>query len=185
MIRKKEEVKMKEIVSISIDQDLHEKFMIALNLNKETEELVVERCIKEYIKKSFVSAASEYSIKPNKKASDKKEDLEGFANRRIPMWAMKPNQYNHKIIRAFLLLEKNNNYVRLNDLEDLCNDSIRTETYVPTFRSNYSQMKFDGPKSHGKVFEDDGDRVWIWSAVEDTLNKYKEYFVDENIVKKL
>lgn len=171
---------MRDIISISMDQDLHEKFLIALSLNKETEEMVVERFIKDYIKKSFVSAASEYSIKPKKKAADKKEDLEGFANRRIPMWAMKPTQYNHKIIRAYLLIEKNSEYVRLADLEDLCNDSTRIETYVPTFRSNYSQMKFDGPKSHGKVFEDDGERVWIWCAVEDTLKKYKEYFIDEN-----
>ncbi len=28
-----------------------------------------------------------------------------------------------------------------------------------TFKNNYSQMKLDDLGSHGKVFEDDGDRV--------------------------
>lgn len=37
-------------------------------------------------------------------------------------------------------------------------------------------MKLDGPKSHGKVFEDDGNRVWIWSEVEETLFQYKASF---------
>ena len=27
-----------------------------------------------------------------------------------------------------------------------------------------SKMKLDGSKSHGKVFEDDGERVWIWES---------------------
>lgn len=31
----------------------------------------------------------------------------------------------------------------------------------------------DGTKSHGKVFEDDGDNVWIWIEVEDILVRYK------------
>ena len=32
---------------------------------------------------------------------------------------------------------------------------------------------------HGKVFEDDGDRVWIWDKVEETLMKYKNSFYVE------
>ena len=44
-------------------------------------------------------------------------------------------------------------------MERLCSDKEHPELYVPTFKNNYSQMKIDGPKSHGKVFEDDGERV--------------------------
>ena len=61
-------------------------------------------------------------------------------------------------------------------MERLCSDKEHPELYVPTFRNNYSQMKLDGPKSLGKVFEDDGNRVWIWSEVEDTLLQYKASF---------
>ena len=35
---------------------------------------------------------------------------------------------------------------------------------MPTFRNNYAQMKIDGPKSHGKDFKDDGDRVRIMDS---------------------
>lgn len=48
---------------------------------------------------------------------------------------------------------------------------------MPTFRNNYAQMKIDGPKSHGKVFEDDGDRVWIWKEVEEVLRSHKNSFL--------
>ena len=55
-------------------------------------------------------------------------------------------------------------------------DKEHPELYVPTFRNNYSQMKLDGPKSHGRVFEDDGNGVWIWAEVEETLLQYKNSF---------
>lgn len=65
-------------------------------------------------------------------------------------------------------------------MERLCSDKERPNLFVPTFRNNYSQMKLDGPKSHGKVFEDDRDRVWIWDEVEKILLKYKSsFFVEE------
>ena len=58
-------------------------------------------------------------------------------------------------------------------------DSSQPELFVPTFKNNYSQMKIDGAKSHGKIFEDNGDKVWIWSEVETTLMKYKSSFYNE------
>lgn len=61
-------------------------------------------------------------------------------------------------------------------MENLCSERNNQELYVPTFKNNYSQMKLDGPKSHGKIFEDDGENVWVWSEVEETLMKYKNSF---------
>ena len=63
-------------------------------------------------------------------------------------------------------------------IENLCSDMNNPKLYVPTFKNKYSQMKLDGPKSHGKVFEDDGETVTIWREVEDTLMKYKSSFCD-------
>ena len=62
-------------------------------------------------------------------------------------------------------------------MEMLCSKKECSELYVPTFKNNYSQMKIDGPKSYGRVFEDDGERVWIWKEVEDVLRKYKDSFL--------
>lgn len=61
-------------------------------------------------------------------------------------------------------------------MERLCSEKDHPELYVPTFKNNYSQMKLDFPKSHGKVFEGDGENVWIWSEVEETLMKCKNSF---------
>ena len=66
-------------------------------------------------------------------------------------------------------------------MEQLCNDKDHPELYVPSFKNNYSQMKLDGPKSHGKVFEDDGENVWIWSEIEDMLMRYKRSFHSDEV----
>jgi len=54
--------------------------------------------------------------------------------------------------------------------------------YVPTFRSNYAQMKLDGPKTHGKVFEDNGVYVTIWSEVEEVMRQYQNQFTRDSYV---
>ena len=38
-------------------------------------------------------------------------------------------------------------------------------------------MKLDNPKSHGKVFVDDGFLVTIWDEVKPKLDEYAGYFV--------
>jgi len=98
------------------------------------------------------------------------------ATQRIPVWALKPNQYNHKIIRAYFMAVEIDEKATITMMEHLCSDIEHSELYVPTFRNNYSQMKLEGPKSHGKVFEDDGENVWIWSEVEAVIMKYKNSF---------
>lgn len=89
---------------------------------------------------------------------------------------MKPEQYNHKIIRAYFEAIGIAGQATIAMMQRLCSDKEHPELYVPTFKNNYSQMKLDGPKSHGKVFEDDGENVWLWSEVEKTLMKYKTSF---------
>lgn len=40
-------------------------------------------------------------------------------------------------------------------------------------------MKIDGPKSHGKVFEDDGERVWIGVRLRKSYCNTKIAFIRE------
>lgn len=171
---------MKKELTISIDEDIYEKFIIALNLTKTEEDQAIEQCMRWYIAKSFEEAISIYQ--PHRsvdKTGGIGMNLYGMANRRIPSWATKPDQYNHRIIRAFFMAGRATDRVYLADMERICNDLTHPETYVPTFRSNYAQMKLDAPKSHGKVFEDDGETVIIWNEVKDTLMKYKHYFIQQ------
>lgn len=167
---------MQKNISFSVDSDVYEKFNMALNLSGETVDDAGEACLCWYIAQAFGNASKEYTPRIAKQTDSGSKDFYGKALHRIPMWAMKPSQYNHKIIKAFFMAIDIAGEATLTMMERLCSDKERPDLFVPTFRNNYSQMKLDGPKSHGKVFEDDGDRVWIWDEVEETLVKYKESF---------
>ncbi|MDD2445398.1 MAG: hypothetical protein PHX09_01125 [Clostridia bacterium] len=130
-----------------------------------------------YIAKSFERISQEYNPKASKPISS--GDFFGKAEQRIPIWALKPDQYNHKIIRAYFTAVDVAGKATIAIMERLCSDKSHPELFVPTFKNNYSQMKIDSSKSHGKIFEDNGDKVWIWSEVENTLMKYKSSFYNE------
>ena len=166
---------MDKIVTFTVDSDVYEKFNIALNLSGESSGEAANSCLRWYIAQAFGNASKKYTPKAAKQ-TDANRDFYGKALQRIPMWALKPNQYNHKIIKAYFMAIDIAQEATLIMMERLCSDKERPDLYVPTFRNNYSQMKLDGPKSHGKVFDDDGDRVWIWDEVEETLIQYKSSF---------
>ena len=101
----------------------------------------------------------------------------GKAIHRIPRWARNPQQNNHKILRAFFELKQEIGNVTLDALRRRCSDpSGHPNTYVPHFDNNYSQMKFDNGKSHGKVFEEHDGYITIWDRISDTLQRYRDYF---------
>lgn len=155
-------------ITFKIDANLYEKFNAALIHSGEGIDDVGNACISWYI-------AHVYSNKLN----NIEKNFYGIALQRIPLWAMKKNQYNHKIIKAYFMATHIAGKATVTMMKKLCSDKERMDLYVPTFKNNYSQMKFDGSKSHGKVFEDDGKFVWIWNEVEETLMKYKKYFYTE------
>lgn len=170
---------MRKSISFNVDADVFDKFNMALNLSGETSDETADSCLRWYIAQAFGNVSKEYTPKATRVSDSADKDFYGKAIQRIPMWALKPSQYNHKIIKAYFMAEHIAGEATLLMMERLCSDKERPDLYVPTFKNNYSQMKLDGPKSHGKVFEDDGDRVWIWDEVEETLMKYKNSFYVE------
>lgn len=140
---------MKKKIEFLIDEDIYEKFCIALRLTDENQNDAMENCMRTYIARTFEKISHEYSPSEDKKINEDK-DFYGKAIQKIPIWALKRNQYNHKIIRAFFEAEENYPEVTLDIMELLCSDKEHSELYVPTFCNNYSQMKIDGPKSYGK-----------------------------------
>lgn len=166
---------MHKNITFTVDSDIYEKFNMALSLSGESSDEAANACLRWYIAQAFGNASKEYTPKATKQTNANR-DFYGKALQRIPMWALKPNQYNHKIIRAYFMSIDIAGEATLSMMERLCSNTERPDLYVPTFRNNYSQMKLDGSKSHGKVFEDDGNRVWIWDKVEETMMKYKDSF---------
>ena len=172
---------MEKEIKITIKDDIYDKFCLALNLSKEEETKAVETCFKWYIAKAFgkVSREFEQDVDENSMSNTKtKGNFYGKAAKRIPLWAKHPEQYCHKIIRGFFLLQEQNGQVLLPELDLLCSNEEVPELYVPKFRNNYYQMKLDGVKTYGKVFEDDGKEVRIWSEMEEVLAEYKSQFLE-------
>lgn len=166
----------KEFIII-LDEDLQKGFEMALQLNNEKREDVTDRLIRSYVSRAFAQAAASYEQPDTLVSTKGSGDYYGKAIHRIPKWAKKPNQINHKIIRAFFQLEKNG-AVPYSALANRCNDKeAYPDVYVPTFSSNFAQMKFDGDKSHGKVFEVSSEGiVTIWNVVLSTLINCKKDF---------
>ncbi len=170
---------MKSEFTFLLDDALKNSFEMAIQLNGANKEDVLEGFMRSYIANSFAQAAATYGATHVKPATSEQADPNyGKAIHRIPKWAKKPYQLNHKIIRAYLQLAEVGP-VSYYALVARCSDQEHyPEEYVPTFLSNFAQMKFDGDKSHGKVFEVSAENiVSLWPPIESTLMCYKQDFL--------
>lgn len=173
-----------KILSCSIDNELVEKFELALLLNKEDSNEVLSKLIIQYISDSFSKAAKSVSSQQTIKTNYLIEEDNNYAkaNRKIPTWARKPQQNNHKIIKAFFELKEELEFVTVEALSGRCNDYENyPNTFVSDFRGNFAQMKTDASNSHGKVFIVKNDIVEIWDEIREVLMENKRYFTS-NII---
>lgn len=180
---------MKAEFKVLIDEELKRNFEMALQLNSEEKDSVLDALLRGYVSRAFLKAAAAYERPSAHVEKIETGDFTGKAVQRIPKWAKKPGQINHKIIRAYLQLSAKGT-VTYNELLKYCTeDETRTDIYVPTFASNFAQMKFDGEKSHGRVFDvGPSGVVTIWDGVESVLLNYRDDFVahttDEGYINK-
>ena len=79
---------------------------------------------------------------------------------RIQLWSRKPQQINHKIVRAFLQLQRNGE-VEYSNLRRHCTETL----HVSGFDGHYASMKTDAGNAHGKVFFNEGSKVKMWDRV--------------------
>ncbi|MBP2033418.1 hypothetical protein J2Z42_002121 [Clostridium algifaecis] len=175
----------KSTFSCLINVEILEKFNLAVTLNKENKEEVIEKLLSNYISDSFLKAAKDLSSNTVKTTTPVITTVEdnnyAKANRKIPVWANREKQNNHKLIKAFLKIEEEQGVVSYEELMERCSNSTKyPDTYVSDFRGNFAQMKTDASNSHGKVFIVEGDKVEIWSEVLDTLRKYRDSFLNSN-----
>jgi hypothetical protein len=87
---------------------------------------------------------------------------------KIAIWAKNPQQINHRIIRAFLFVEKQDGEVEYSVLKQYCTDTLG----MGTFAGNFNSMKTDSSNSHGKVFFIEGSKVRIWDRVRKEIDKF-------------
>lgn len=168
---------METELKVNLDAALCKRFEMALQLNGESKENVVAALVKSYVVRVFAQEAAQYEDTSPANLGQATDGLYGKALHRIPKWAKKTTQINHKIIRAYLQLAQNG-VVTHGMLAEYCSNRNNVDVYVPTFHSNFAQMKFDGEKSHGKVFEvSEKGEVTIWNHVASCIEEYKKYFL--------
>ena len=172
------------VISFDIDEKIYRRFRAELMANDENMNTVMVDLVQRYIEESLRgevtngSAINSLFVKPIRTQRREKVGIEGKANRKIPVWIARKN-VPYKIIRAYLMLEENSNEpVLLSDLEELCTSGREISVFVKNFKPNFAQMKFDGEKSHGKVFVVDEDRVYLDGGVTNTVGHYKLQFLE-------
>jgi hypothetical protein len=84
--------------------------------------------------------------------------------RKILLWAKSPTHINHKIVRIYLELLKQNNFVYLVDLEN------HSKT-IKTFKSNFGQMKIICGHNHAKIFDVINEKVYLWEPIKSDVLK--------------
>lgn len=89
---------------------------------------------------------------------------------RLPKWFKNKKQYNSRILYAYLqLYSTDKEYVLYSDLEAAANIGHH-------FKGNFDQMKNFGTKNHGKIFEQDDEKIYLWNNVKSVvLNMYEQY----------
>ncbi|MBL7002567.1 MAG: hypothetical protein ISR69_00900 [Gammaproteobacteria bacterium] len=113
--------------------------------------------------------------KHGEQQADEKPNLEEVrkVNRRLKLWAKRPNQINSKILNAFLRLKRSG-------LTTITESNLKNELpEEKSFESNFLQMKIIAEKNHCKVFEQFGENISLWRPVITGINEY-ENIVFEN-----
>lgn len=171
-----------KMLCFNIDEDLAEKFELALMLNKENTDDVITRLMIQYVSDSFSKASKAFTVQSTVRSNylSGEDDNYAKANRKIPIWALKPQQNNHRIIKAFFEIEEEMGFVTVNELTIRCsNPSDYPYTFSSDFRGNFAQMKTDASNSHGKVFVVNDDIVEVWDDIKEVLMESKPFFIKD------
>jgi hypothetical protein len=88
--------------------------------------------------------------------------------RRLKLWANRPHQINARILTAYLRLERQG----VSPItEKALNNAIGGE---PSISSNLLQMRISAEKNHGKVFDQNGEKVTLWPPVLSAIREYEK-----------
>ena len=92
---------------------------------------------------------------------------------KIKRWAGHPDNYNHRIIKAYLKMSDIAD-IKKGELQELCGKSdSEPGLYVEKFNQNFNSMKTDAGNNHGKVFFEDNGFVYIYPQA---MEEIKQWF---------
>lgn len=163
----------KNEITFNINSQILKEFQRTVAMEKKDLSKVIEKIIINYIAESNTP---EDQIDTNSNGRDLKYRK---ALVKVKLWKNRPQQNNHKILRAFWEIEDEIGFVTIDALEKRCSNKEKfSGTYVEKFHANFEQMKTDKGNINGKVFEIEYKKVVrIWDAVYLGITQYKDSFV--------
>lgn len=167
-------------INITLTEDLYRRFSAACILSGQDQHEVICEKIEEFITSTFSSELSGLSAPAQ--AFSKKTMVPSKVLTRIPLWAKRPDQHNHKILRAFFVVERDGMTTR-----DRMKDFFLENNYGTAwqFDNNFNSMRTNEGNSHGQVFACVNDLVTLSEEASSIAYKYREYFiagVDSNVL---
>lgn len=168
---------MKELACM-VDGDSLELFEKILEIEEKTADQVINDFIRQYCMKGVNKIVNAREGWEEGQTMDRYSGSEPKALSRLALWARRPSQYNHRILRAFFQLQSEAGVVSHEALKARCGDKEKhPDTHVPLFHGHYASMKTDTGNSHGKIFEETDGNVKLWHRVESEVNLYKGQFL--------
>lgn len=158
------------------DLDTLERFAEVINADEQllkAIQLTMQSALKKIVTDPPIDPLSEETESPIVRPTEtpKTSGNDFIKINRIKLWAKRPYQANHKIIMAFLELEKTGD-VFLRNFKSYCSNK-NSKYQVEKFDGHYASMKTDAGNSHGKVFYDDENGiVAIYPRVREEIEKY-------------
>lgn len=97
---------------------------------------------------------------------------------RLQLWAQRPHQFNHRILRLYLeMVRSGEGVVTTGKMEQ----AFVAKGYgdIRKFSTNFTQMANIAPNNHGKVFDVRYDRVSIWPPVAEHVAEFERHVLGE------
>lgn len=158
--------------NITITEDLYRRFAAACILSGQDQQGVICEKIEEFITFTFSSELS--GLTTPLQSFSKTPMVQSKVLTRIPLWAKRPEQHNHKILRAFFVVERDGMTTK-----DRMKDFFVENNYGTAwqFDNNFNSMRTNEGNSHGQVFACVNDLVTLSEEASSIAYKYREYFI--------
>ena len=161
-------------------------FELALLLSQRDRDDVFEEFVESFAKKTLnqsvyktpnplptIKKDSLFYLEKQSPATDDFSDAK--AARRIPLWANRKSQFNHQIIRAFFLCEKDE-IAHKSEMREIFLQNVSGATEWQ-FDNNLNSMLTDEGNAHGHVFDCNGDIVSVAKDVKNILYSFRNNFL--------
>ena len=159
-------------IKVSVNEDLYRRFAAACVLTGKDQQVVISEKIQEFVTATFVSEIFELNVSVQGEAQI--NGAQSKVETRIPLWAKRPEQHNHRILQAFFAVERDGMTTKERMKEFFLQNGYGTAWQ---FDNNFASMRTNEGNSHGYVFSCINDIVTLTEEASSVAYKYRDSFL--------